>query len=70
MSSLDCLLNNRGPYHPRNRWKIQKDVKGTVRGEYSDKEAWEATHNLLGALDLLLEMDRKQQKQNSEKQGR
>jgi protein-tyrosine-phosphatase len=37
--------------------------------EYSDKEAWEATHNLLGFFDLLLKMDRKQQKMKGEKQG-
>jgi hypothetical protein len=42
--------------------------------EYSDKEAWEATHNLLGAFDWLLKQDMKQhpenytKKQNSEKQ--
>ncbi|MDO8492195.1 MAG: hypothetical protein Q7S34_00950 [bacterium] len=32
--------------------------------EYSDKEAWEATNNLLGAFDLLLKMDRKQHPEN------
>jgi hypothetical protein len=28
--------------------------------EYSDSEAWEATHNLLGAFDWLLKQDVKQ----------
>ena len=42
--------------------------------EYSDEEAWEAAHNLLGAFDWLLKQDMKQhpenyKKQNSEKQG-
>jgi hypothetical protein len=41
--------------------------------EYSDKEAWEATHNLLGAFEWLLKEDRKQHpenyQKNSEKQG-
>ena len=32
--------------------------------EYSDQEAWEATHNLVGAFDLLLQMDRKQHPEN------
>ena len=41
--------------------------------EYSDQEAWEATHNLLGVFDWLLTQDRKQhpenytKKQNSDK---
>ena len=52
--------------------KMFKDEYGV---EYSDQEAWEATHNLIGAFDLLLQMDRKQhpenykKKQNSEKQS-
>ena len=41
--------------------------------DYSDKEAWEATHNLVGAFNLLLHMDQKQhpekylKKENSKK---
>ena len=30
--------------------------------EYSDQEAWEATHNLLGAFEWLIEEDQKQNK--------
>ncbi|MCA9356098.1 hypothetical protein KC852_01075 [Candidatus Nomurabacteria bacterium] len=42
--------------------------------EYSDSEAWEATHNLLGAFDWLLKQDMKQnphlyKKTNSDEQG-
>jgi len=40
--------------------------------EYSDDEAWEASHNLVGFFDLLLKMDRKQNphlyERNSEKE--
>ena len=32
--------------------------------EYSDKEAWEATYNLLGVFDLLMKEDRKQHPEN------
>ena len=32
--------------------------------EYSDKEAWEATHNLLGAFDWLLKEDQRQNPEN------
>lgn len=35
--------------------------------EYSDKEAWEATHNLVGFFDLLLKADRKQHPENYKK---
>jgi hypothetical protein len=42
--------------------------------EYSDSEAWEATHNLLGAFDWLLKQDMKQnphlyKKTNSDEKG-
>jgi hypothetical protein len=42
--------------------------------EYSDNEAWEATHNLIGAFDWLLKQDMKQnphlyKKTNSDEQG-
>ena len=36
--------------------------------DYSDSEAWEATHNLLGAFDWLLKEDRKQHPENYKKQ--
>lgn len=32
--------------------------------EYSDQEAWEATNNLIGVFELLLQMDRKQHPEN------
>lgn len=32
--------------------------------EYSDSEAWEATHNLLNVFDWLLKEDRKQHPEN------
>lgn len=42
--------------------------------EYSDNEAWETTHNLIGAFDWLLKQDMKQnphlyKKTNSDEQG-
>jgi hypothetical protein len=37
--------------------------------DYSDQEAWEATHNLIGAFDLLLQMDRKQHPENYKKRN-
>lgn len=37
--------------------KMFKDEYGI---EYSDQEAWEATHNLLGVFDWLLKQDMKQ----------
>ena len=55
--------------------KFKKMFKKEYGVDYSDQEAWEATHNLVGAFDLLLQMDRKQhpenykKKQNSEKQS-
>ena len=35
--------------------------------EYSDCEAWEATHNLLNVFDWLLKEDRKQHPENYKK---
>lgn len=35
--------------------------------EYSDKEAFEATHNLVGAFEWLLKEDRKQHPENYQK---
>jgi hypothetical protein len=35
--------------------------------EYSDSEAWEATHNLLNVFDWLLKEDRKQHPENYKK---
>lgn len=52
--------------NPETVDRFKKMFKEQYGVEYSDKEAWEATHNLLGAFDLLLEVDRKQEKQNRE----
>ncbi len=38
----------------KEMFKEQYDV------DYTDQEAWEATHNLLGAFEWLLKEDRKQ----------
>ncbi len=35
--------------------------------EYSDEEAWEATHNFLGAFEWLLKQDMKQHPENYKK---
>ncbi len=53
---------------------FKKMFKEEYGADYSDKEAWEATHNLLGAFDWLLKQDMKQhpenyKKQNSESEG-
>ncbi len=32
--------------------------------EYSDQEAWEAAHNLIGFFDLLLKVDRRENPEN------
>jgi len=60
--------------NPETVEKFKQMFKREYEVEYSDKEAWEATHNLLGAFDWLLKQDMKQhpenyKKQNSEKQG-
>lgn len=44
--------------------KFKQMFKREYGVEYSDKEAWEATHNLLGFFDLLLKEDRKQNPDN------
>lgn len=33
--------------------------------EYTDKEAWEAAHNLVGFFDLLLKIDQRQKEKQS-----
>lgn len=53
---------------------FKKMFKEKYGVEYSDSEAWEATHNLLGAFDWLLKQDMKQnphlyKKTNSDEQG-
>ncbi len=45
---------------PKTVESFKKMFKREYGVEYSDKEAWEATNNLLGAFELLLQMDRKQ----------
>ena len=45
----------------KKMFKEQYDV------EYSESEAWEATHNLLGAFDWLLKQDMKQNPENYKK---
>jgi len=47
---------------PETVEKFKKMFKEEYGVEYSDEEAWEATHNFLGFFDLLLKLDRKQQK--------
>lgn len=42
-------------------------IKKEYGVEYSDQEVWEATHNLLGAFEWLLEQDRKQHPENYKK---
>lgn len=44
--------------------KFKKIFKKEYGIDYSDKEAWEATHNLLGFFDWLLKMDQKQHPEN------
>lgn len=45
---------------PETVEKFRKMFKKEYGVDYSDKEAWEATHNLLGAFEWLLEQDKKQ----------
>ena len=49
---------------PESVEHFKKMFKEKYGVEYSDKEAWEATHNLLGVFDLLLKEDRKQHPEN------
>jgi hypothetical protein len=60
---------------PETVAKFKKMFKEEYGADYSDAEAWEATHNLLGAFDWLLKQDMKQnphlyKKTNSDEQGR
>ncbi len=59
---------------PETVASFKKMFKEQYGVEYSDSEAWEATHNLLGAFDWLLKQDKKQnphlyKKINSDEQG-
>ena len=59
---------------PETVERFKKMFKREYGVEYSDNEAWEATHNLLGTFDWLLKQNMKQnpqnyKKTNSEKQG-
>jgi hypothetical protein len=59
---------------PETVAKFKKMFKEEYGADYSDAEAWEATHNLLGAFDWLLKQDMKQnphlyKKTNSDEQG-
>lgn len=59
---------------PESVEHFKKMFKEKYGVEYSDSEAWEATHNLLGAFDWLLKQDMKQnpenyKKRNSDEQG-
>lgn len=47
---------------------FRKMFKREYGVDYSDQEAWEATNNLLGLFNLLLQMDRKQHPENYKKQ--
>ena len=44
--------------------KFKQMFKREYGVEYSDKEGWEATHNLLGAFDWLLKQEMKQNPEN------
>ena len=52
---------------PETVERFKKMFKREYGVEYTDKEAWEATHNLLGAFDWLLKEDRKQHPENYRK---
>jgi len=59
---------------PETVASFKKMFKEKYGVEYSDSEAWEATHNLLAALDWLLKQNTKQnphlyKKTNSDEQG-
>ena len=59
---------------PETVASFKKMFKEKYGVEYSDSEAWEATHNLLGTFDWLLKQDMKQnphlyKKTNSDEQG-
>jgi hypothetical protein len=52
---------------PKTVESFKNMFKNEYGVDYSDKEAWEATHNLLGAFEILLQMDRKQNPENYRK---
>ncbi len=54
---------------PETVEKFKEMFKKEYGVDYSDQEAWEATHNLIGAFDLLLQMDRKQHPENYKKRN-
>lgn len=58
---------------PKTVARFKKMFKEEYGADYSDADAWEATHNLLGAFEWLLREDRKQHPENyqksSDKQG-
>lgn len=60
---------------PESVEEFKRIVKEEYGVEYSDQEAWEASHNLVGFFDLLIKMDQKQnpenytKKENSETEG-
>jgi hypothetical protein len=49
--------------------KFKKMFNEEYGADYSDSEAWEATHNLLGAFDWLLKQDMKQNPENYKKRS-
>lgn len=52
---------------PETVARFKKMFKREYGVDYSDSEAWEATHNLLGVFDWLLKQDMKQNPQNYQK---
>lgn len=59
---------------PETVAKFKKMFKEEYGADYSDKEAWEATHNLLGCFSLLLKIDKRvnphlYKKTNSDERG-
>lgn len=52
---------------PETVAKFKKRFKEDYGVEYTDKEAWEATHNLLGVFEWLLKQDMKQNPENYRK---
>lgn len=49
---------------PETVEKFRKMFQKEYGVDYTDQEAWEATHNLLGAFEWLLEQDKKQHPEN------
>jgi hypothetical protein len=54
---------------PETVQDFKKMFKEEYGVEYSDAEAWEAAHNLVGFFDLLLKVDRRIQARSSEAQS-